>query len=143
MHVDTENVGKIGLPTATAISLNTIIGSGPFGAPTTLADNNGIIALIIYIFALTIIWTISYSLSHVAHLHAGPGSFYYYTLSWAGRIGAWCIAATYIISTVTAMAVLVHIAGMYFVHAIPISRTHIGIGIILFSVGCNLMKLLF
>jgi len=119
MHVSQENTGQIGIITATAISLNAVIGAGPFGAPTTLADNNGVLTICTYAFAMFSVWLVSYSLARVAYLYAQPGSFYAYAHPWGGPIAGWIAVTAYLISLFTAMGVLTHVASSHLTYIVP------------------------
>ena len=143
MRISTEKSGEIGIVTATAISLNAVIGAGPFGAPTTLLDNNGIVTFFTYAFVLFTVWAISYSLSRIGYLYPQPGSFYAYVYPWGGVIMASIAVTLYLASIFTAMAVLTNIASDYFTHLIPFDTTVTGYIILAISLGLNIFRLRF
>jgi len=100
--------------------MNAIIGAGPFGAPTTLVNNNGIITICMYVFVLAAVWALSYSIARVAYLYPQPGSFYAYTYPWGGAGIAWISVLLYLISLFTAMGALTHIASQHITNFVPI-----------------------
>lgn len=104
---------KIGLVTATIVGMNAMIGAGIFTAPAALSLNVGPAGILAYAFVIIAVWLMALSISKVAQLFPGEGSFYNYAKELGGHFLGVLTTLCYMIGLVIAMGLLSQVAGLY------------------------------
>jgi len=117
--VEGNSSQKIGLSTATIISMNAMIGAGIFALPAVLANKVGPAGILAFIFVTASVWFIAQALAHVAKRFPQEGSFYTYTKQWAGHTLGIISSGTYLFGILVAKGLLVQKAGVFAQHFIP------------------------
>jgi amino acid transporter len=118
---------KIGLLTATIMSINAMIGAGIFTTPARLAHSVGPAGIITYILVIIAVLFMALSLARVAELYPQEGSFYTYTKQWGGHFMGLLAAGSYIAGVTIALGLLTQIASYNIQEYIPfLSKTVIG-----------------
>jgi len=130
--MESSQVKKISVTTATIIGLNAMIGSGIFTAPAAMACNVGPAGIVAYIAVVLSVLFMALSLARLATLFPQEGSFYTYTSQWAGHIGGLIASACYMIGLVVAMGLLVKVSGNY-LHSLFPSVASMPLGIIVLT----------
>lgn len=118
MATATEN-NKIGLLTATVISINAMLGAGIFLLPRKMALLCGPVGILTTMCVAATVWFIGYCIARVATNIPGEGSFYLYTKQWGGHRLGLIVSALYIIGLTIAMGLLFRTAGDYLHHYFP------------------------
>lgn len=109
-----DSINKIGLFTATIVSMNCMMGVGIFATPVELAAKAGPASILSMIFVIVAVWFMGVSIARVASVVAAEGSFYAYVKSWGGHFLGMVAAGAYIFGLVFALGgALGHIAGIY------------------------------
>ena len=137
----TTPIQKIGLFTATIVSMNSMMGSGIFATPVELSFMAGPAAIVSMIFVVISVWFMAMSIARVASIVAAEGSFYAYVKSWAGHGWGIVAAFAYIFGLVIAMGgILGHVAGRFAYQLIPYtSAWTLGLIILVLLVCLNLL----
>jgi len=117
--VSQSHTDKIGLSTATIVSMNAMIGAGIFTVPAAMASNVGPAGIIAYLFVVGSVWFMGHSLARVAQLFPEEGSFYTYVKPWAGHVGGLLATTSYFLGMVVGMGLLTQKAGEYLHTLIP------------------------
>ena len=115
----TKDNTKIGVATATIVGMNAMIGSGIFGIPAALASDVGPAGILTTFFVAIIVWCLALSLSRVARLYPGEGSFYNYAKQFGGHTLGILANSAYFIGLLIAMGLLTKMAGVYWQHHFP------------------------
>ena len=129
---------KIGLSTATIVSMNAMIGAGIFALPAALASNVGPAGILAYLFVVASVWFMGLSLARVAHLFPDTSSFYAYVKPWAGHLGGTIATISYFLGLLFGMALQTQNASLYLHAFIPLSPTVLGIIILTTLVLLNM-----
>lgn len=137
---------KIGLSTATIVGMNAMIGAGIFTAPAALSSNVGPAGILAYAFVIIAVWLMALSISKVAQLFPGEGSFYSYAKELGGPVLGILTTASYLIGLVIAMGLLSQVAGDYLNYYIPTMSSQnlgllaLGVLVILNLIGVKLSE---
>lgn len=129
----TTSPQKIGVTTATIVSINAMIGAGIFSIPTAIASYVGPASILAFIFVITSIWFMAISIARLATLFPQEGSFYTYTKQWAGHIGGMISVNAYLIGLLIAMGLLSKQAGIYLNLFVPYVDPY-SLGILVLSI---------
>src|SRR3990167_1055951 len=134
-------IQKIGLFTATIISMNCMMGSGIFVTPVELSTMAGPAAILSMLFVVVAVWFMAMSIARVASIIAAEGSFYAYVKSWAGHTIGVIAASLYVLGLVIAMGGLLgHVAGAYAYKVLHIGTPWgLGLTILLLLTFLNLL----
>lgn len=108
-----ESTQKIGLATATIVSINAMIGAGIFSVPAALASSVGPAGILTYAFVIIAVWAMASSIARLAELFPQEGSFYAYTKQWGGHITGIIATGSYFTGMLIAMGLLTQMAGKY------------------------------
>lgn len=118
---------KIGLGTATIISMNAMIGSGIFAAPAAMAAYVGPAGILAYILVVISVWFTAISLARLAELYPQEGSFYIYAKQWGGHTIGVIAGLAYFTGLIMAMGLLAQVTGTYLHTILPtLSPTILG-----------------
>ncbi|MBA3954592.1 amino acid permease [Candidatus Dependentiae bacterium] len=129
--MQTKNQPKIGLLTATVISMNAMIGAGIFTTPANLAHTVGPAGILTYAFVIVAVLCMALSLSWLAERYPQEGSFYTYAKQWGGHTVGVIAASSYALGVSIAMGLIAKMAANYLHVYIPsISTTFLGTGLI-------------
>lgn len=109
----TKTRDKIGLRTAVAIGMKSMIGAGIFTITALLGSKVGPAGIITYLLAFIAVWFIAQSFARVAYLYPQEGSFYNYARQAGGHRFGLFAAGCYLIGLLIAMGLLCKVAGFY------------------------------
>lgn len=138
---------KLGIITATIVSMNAMIGAGVFTIPSALAFNVGPAGILAYVFVIASVWCLAQVMATLAAKLKVGGSFYAYANVWGGHVAGLLAVSSYIIGLLVGIGLLVQIAGSYLHGLIPtFSPNTLGITLaviltFLNAVGVKLSKL--
>src|SRR3990167_6799424 len=105
--------GKLGLTTATIISMNAMIGAGIFAIPVAFANSVGPAGIITCALVAVAIWFIGQSFARTAQLFPEEGSFYAYAKQWGGHRMGLLASGLYLVGLLIAMGLLTQMVGNY------------------------------
>lgn len=129
--MQTKNQPKIGLLTATVISMNAMIGAGIFTTPANLAHTVGPAGILTYAFVIIAVLCMALSFAWLAERYPQEGSFYTYAKQWGGHTMGVISASSYALGVSIAMGLIAKMAANYLHVYIPsISVTLLGTGLI-------------
>lgn len=104
---------KIGLATATIISMNAMIGAGIFSTPAKFALSVGPAGLITYAFVILAVLFMALAIAKVAQLYPQEGAFYTYTKPWGGHTMGVLASGAYAAGIAIALGLLTKLAAIY------------------------------
>lgn len=130
---------KIGLWTAVAVGMKSMVGAGIFATTSLLGSKIGPAGILTYLCAFVAIWFIAQSFARVAYLYPQEGSFYNYARQTGGHMLGLLSAGAYLVGLLIAMGLLSKIAAIYASAWFPaISVTTLNISIIAFLLALNI-----